>query len=106
MFGVTFIGSGTESELVPNLLLKHRKPKWKPIWTAQELNVNVSPTARDQGSVVADTPSNRFTGEACPVWISDYVLAGYGTGAIMAVPAHDTVTTLSKRFNLPYGSIW
>ena len=33
---------------------------------------------------------NPFTGEAVPIWISDYVLAGYGTGAIMAVPAHDS----------------
>lgn len=39
---------------------------------------------------------NPFTGEAVPIWISDYVLAGYGTGAIMAVPAHD-----SRDYALP-----
>ncbi|MCQ4921325.1 class I tRNA ligase family protein, partial [Phocaeicola vulgatus] len=45
---------------------------------------------------------NPFTGEAVPVWISDYVLGGYGTGAIMAVPAHDSPDyALAKHFNLP-----
>ncbi len=45
---------------------------------------------------------NPFTGEEIPVWISDYVLAGYGTGAIMAVPAHDSRDyAFAKHFNLP-----
>lgn len=45
---------------------------------------------------------NPFTGEAIPVWISDYVLAGYGTGAIMAVPAHDSRDyAFARHFNLP-----
>lgn len=45
---------------------------------------------------------NPFTGENIPVWISDYVLAGYGTGAIMAVPAHDSRDyAFAKHFNLP-----
>ena len=45
---------------------------------------------------------NPFTGEAVPIWISDYVLAGYGTGAIMAVPAHDSRDyAFAKHFNLP-----
>ena len=44
---------------------------------------------------------NPMTGEAIPVWISDYVLAGYGTGAIMAVPAHDSRDyAFAKHFNL------
>ena len=43
---------------------------------------------------------NPFTGEAVPIWISDYVLAGYGTGAIMAVPAHDSRDyAFAKHFN-------
>ena len=43
-----------------------------------------------------------FTGDAIPVWISDYVLAGYGTGAIMAVPAHDSRDyAFARHFNLP-----
>src|SRR5690606_3562096 len=42
-----------------------------------------------------------FTGEPLPIWISDYVLAGYGTGAIMAVPAHDSRDyAFAKHFNL------
>ena len=45
---------------------------------------------------------NPFTGDAVPIWVSDYVLAGYGTGAIMAVPAHDSRDyAFAKHFNLP-----
>lgn len=45
---------------------------------------------------------NPFTGERIPIWISEYVLAGYGTGAIMAVPAHDSRDyAFAKHFNLP-----
>ena len=45
---------------------------------------------------------NPFTGEQIPIWISEYVLAGYGTGAIMAVPAHDSRDyAFAKHFNLP-----
>ena len=45
---------------------------------------------------------NPLTGEKVPVWISEYVLAGYGTGAIMAVPAHDSRDyAFAKRFDLP-----
>lgn len=45
---------------------------------------------------------NPFTGKSIPVWISEYVLAGYGTGAIMAVPAHDSRDyAFAKHFNLP-----
>jgi leucyl-tRNA synthetase len=47
-------------------------------------------------------PSIPLTNEEIPVWISDYVLAGYGTGAIMAVPAHDSRDfKFAKHFNLP-----
>ena len=45
---------------------------------------------------------NPFTGEANPIWISDYVLAGYGTGTIMGVPAHDSRDyAFAKHFDLP-----
>jgi leucyl-tRNA synthetase len=45
---------------------------------------------------------NPFTGDNIPIWISEYVLAGYGTGAIMAVPAHDSRDyAFAKHFNLP-----
>ena len=45
---------------------------------------------------------NPFTGKNIPIWISEYVLAGYGTGAIMAVPAHDSRDyAFAKHFNLP-----
>ena len=92
MFGVTFMVLAPESELVPQLLLKHRKPKWKPIWTAPKKRTERERIAdrRVTGVFSGSYAINPFTGEAVPVWISDYVLAGYGTGAIMAVPAHDS----------------
>ena len=47
-------------------------------------------------------PSTRSTASASPIWIADYVLAGYGTGAIMAVPAHDERDfAFAQRFGLP-----
>ena len=46
--------------------------------------------------------TNPLTGEAIPIWISDYVLAGYGTGAVMAVPAHDSRDfAFARHFGLP-----
>ena len=45
---------------------------------------------------------NRLTGEKVPIWIADYVLTSYGTGAVMAVPAHDTRDfAFAKKYNLP-----
>ena len=45
---------------------------------------------------------NRLNGEPVPIWVADYVLAGYGTGAVMAVPAHDERDfAFAKKYNLP-----
>ena len=92
IFGVTFMVLAPESELVAQLTTADRR---------EEVEAYVAATAkRTERERIADRrvsgvfsgsyAVNPFTGEEIPVWISDYVLAGYGTGAIMAVPAHDS----------------
>ena len=92
MFGVTFMVLAPESELVPQLTTDIQKDEVNAYLertkkrTERERITDRSVTGVFSGSYAL----NPFTGEAVPIWISDYVLAGYGTGAIMAVPAHDS----------------
>lgn len=104
IFGVTFMVLAPESELVDRLttpgqreavdayLLRTKKR------TERERIADKSVSGVFSGSYAL----HPFTGEKLPIWISDYVLAGYGTGAIMAVPAHDSRDyAFAKHFNLP-----
>ena len=92
MFGVTFMVLAPESELVPQVTTAAQKAEVEAYLdrtrkrTERERIADRSVTGVFSGSYAI----NPFTGEAVPIWISDYVLAGYGTGAIMAVPAHDS----------------
>ncbi|MDR0894931.1 MAG: leucine--tRNA ligase [Prevotellaceae bacterium] len=92
MFGVTFMVLAPESELVPKVTTPDRRADVDAYLertkkrTERERMADRSVTGVFSGSYAI----NPFTEEAVPIWISDYVLAGYGTGAIMAVPAHDS----------------
>jgi len=104
MFGVTFMVLAPESELVPELTTEVQKAEVEAYLdrtkkrTERERISDRKVTGVFSGSYAI----NPFTGEAVPIWISDYVLAGYGTGAIMAVPAHDSRDyAFAKHFNLP-----
>lgn len=104
MFGVTFMVLAPESELVAQLTTPEQKQEVDAYLdrtkkrTERERIADRSVTGVFSGSYAI----NPFTGDAVPVWISDYVLAGYGTGAIMAVPAHDSRDyAFAKHFNLP-----
>ncbi|MBO4984871.1 MAG: leucine--tRNA ligase [Bacteroides sp.] len=104
MFGVTFMVLAPESELVAQLTTEAQKAEVEAYLertkkrTERERISDRSVTGVFSGSYAI----NPFTGEAVPIWISDYVLAGYGTGAIMAVPAHDSRDyAFAKHFNLP-----
>ncbi|MCD8267319.1 MAG: leucine--tRNA ligase [Parabacteroides sp.] len=104
MFGVTFMVLAPESELVAAMTTPEQKQEVDAYLertkkrTERERIADRSVTGVFSGSYAI----NPFTGEAVPVWISDYVLAGYGTGAIMAVPAHDSRDyAFAKHFNLP-----
>ena len=103
MFGVTFMVLAPESELVPQLTTAEQKADVEAYLertrkrTERERIADRSVTGVFSGSYAV----NPFTGEAVPIWISDYVLAGYGTGAIMAVPAHDSRDyAFAKHFGL------
>ncbi|OAV71093.1 Leucine--tRNA ligase [Bacteroidales bacterium Barb4] len=104
IFGVTFMVLAPESELVDALTTAEQR---------QAVNNYIAATKkRTERERIADRKVtgvfsgsyavNPLTNEAIPVWISDYVLAGYGTGAIMAVPAHDSRDyAFARHFNLP-----
>ena len=104
IFGVTFMVLAPESELVEKLTTPEQKAAvdeylaYVKKRTELDRMANHSVTGVFSGSYAV----NPFTGEDIPVWISEYVLAGYGTGAIMAVPAHDSRDyAFAKHFNLP-----
>lgn len=104
MFGVTFMVLAPESEYVNEVTAPEQA-------TAVEdyINATKKRTERERiadrkvtGVFTGSYAINPFTGDNVPIWVSDYVLAGYGTGAIMAVPAHDSRDyAFAKHFNLP-----
>ncbi|MDE7403193.1 MAG: leucine--tRNA ligase [Muribaculaceae bacterium] len=104
VFGVTFMVLAPESAYVDMLTTAEQKPavdayleevKHK---TERERQIEKKVSGVFTGSYAI----NPLTGEKIPVWVSDYVLAGYGTGAIMAVPAHDSRDyAFARHFNLP-----
>ena len=103
VFGVTFMVLAPESELVAKLTTPEQKAEVDAYLdrtkkrTERERIADRSVSGVFSGSYAI----NPLTNEPIPVWISDYVLAGYGTGAIMAVPAHDSRDyAFAKHFNL------
>lgn len=104
IFGVSFMVLAPESELVHQLTTPEQKAEVEAY-----LEATCKRTERERiadrkvsGVFSGSYALNPFTGDAIPVWISDYVLAGYGTGAIMAVPAHDSRDyAFARHFNLP-----
>ena len=105
MFGVTFMVLAPESELVAQLTTEDRKQEveeyLKYVKTKTERE-RIAETKSVTGVFSGSYGINPLTGDKVPIWISEYVLAGYGTGAIMAVPAHDSRDyAFAKKFNLP-----
>ena len=104
MFGVTFMVLAPESELVAALTTAEQKAEVEAYLDAVKKRTERERISdrRVTGVFSGSYAINPLSGEAVPVWISDYVLAGYGTGAIMAVPAHDSRDyAFAKHFNLP-----
>ena len=104
IFGVTFMVLAPESELVDQLTTPEQRAEvdeylaYVKKRTELDRMANHTVTGVFSGSYAV----NPFTGDNIPVWISEYVLAGYGTGAIMAVPAHDSRDyAFARHFNLP-----
>ncbi len=104
VFGVTFMVLAPESEYVKLLTTPEQKEAVEAYLnevkhkTERERQIDKKVTGVFTGSYAV----NPLSGKEIPIWISDYVLAGYGTGAIMAVPAHDSRDyAFAKKFNLP-----
>ena len=104
IFGVTFMVLAPESELVGKLTTDAQRAEVEAYLEATKKRTERERIADRQvtGVFTGSYAVNPFTGEAIPVWVSDYVLAGYGTGAIMAVPAHDSRDyAFARHFGLP-----
>ncbi len=104
IFGVTFMVLAPESELVQQLTTPEQRAEVEAYLEATKKRTERERIAdrRVTGVFSGSYAVNPFTGDAIPVWISDYVLAGYGTGAIMAVPAHDSRDyAFARHFGLP-----
>ena len=104
IFGVTFMVLAPESELVGKVTIEAQRSEVEAYLertkkrTERERISDRSVTGAFTGAYAV----NPFTGKEIPIWVSDYVLAGYGTGAIMAVPAHDSRDyAFAKHFGLP-----
>ena len=104
IFGVTFMVLAPESELVQQLTTEAQKAEVNAYLDATKKRTERERIAdrRVTGVFAGAYAINPFTGDEIPVWVSDYVLAGYGTGAIMAVPAHDSRDyAFARHFDLP-----
>lgn len=105
IFGATFMVLAPESEWVERLVSDEQRTKVEEYLLVAKKKTErerMTDTKKVTGVFSGSYAINPFTLEKIPVWIAEYVLAGYGTGAIMAVPAHDSRDyAFAKHFNLP-----
>lgn len=105
IYGATFMVLAPESELVEKLTTAEHKQAVEEYITLAKRKTERERQAEAKnvtGQFTGSYAINPFTKERIPIWISEYVLAGYGTGAIMAVPAHDSRDfVFAKTFGLP-----
>lgn len=104
IFGVTFMVLAPESELVEEVTTEEQRTAVEAYLTETKRRTERERISdkRVSGVFSGSYAINPLTGKEIPIWISDYVLAGYGTGAIMAVPAHDTRDfAFARHFDLP-----
>ncbi|MDD3875902.1 MAG: leucine--tRNA ligase [Bacteroidales bacterium] len=105
IFGATFMVVAPEHELIQNIVTDDQKQK-----VLDYIHKTKNKSERERLADVKNISGvftgfyvvHPFSGKLVPIWVSDYVLAGYGTGAIMAVPAHDSRDyAFAKHFNIP-----
>ena len=105
VFGVTFMVLAPESEWVEKLTVESQKEaveEYLAMAKKKTERERMTETRKVTGVFSGSYATNPLTGDKVPVWISEYVLAGYGTGAIMAVPAHDSRDyAFARHFELP-----
>jgi leucyl-tRNA synthetase len=105
VFGVTFMVLAPEHPLVAKLTTSDRKAAVENyiIQSRQQTDIERLSSEKEKDGVFTGAyVTNRLNGEKVPIWIADYVLLSYGTGAVMAVPAHDERDfAFAKKYNLP-----
>ncbi len=105
LFGVTFMVLAPEHEMIDQLTTDEQRAAVKEYVTwakNRSERERMSEVKKVSGVFTGSYAVNPFNGTKIPIWISDYVLMGYGTGAIMAVPAHDSRDfAFARHFNLP-----
>ena len=104
IYGVTFMVLAPESDYVSMVTTAEQQAAVEEYLTATRRRTERDRLSdrRVSGVFSGSYATNPLTGEAIPIWISDYVLAGYGTGAVMAVPAHDSRDfAFARHFGLP-----
>ena len=104
IYGVTFMVLAPESDYVPMVTTSEQQAAVDEYLAATRRRTERDRLSdrRVSGVFSGSYATNPLTGEAIPIWISDYVLAGYGTGAVMAVPAHDSRDfAFARHFGLP-----
>jgi leucyl-tRNA synthetase len=105
IFGVTFFVMAPEHPLVPLLTTPEHKPEVEKyiIQTQRQTEIERTSVEKEKNGVFTGSyVINRFTGDKVPIFIADYVLLSYGTGAVMAVPAHDQRDfEFAKKYNIP-----
>lgn len=105
VYGVTFMVLAPEHPLVTRLTAPEKRGEVEAYInkTRRQSEIERLSTEKEKDGVfIGAYAVNRLTNERVPIWIADYVLTSYGTGAVMAVPAHDTRDfAFSKKYNLP-----
>ena len=109
ILGVTFMVLAPEHPLVRKLTTPERRAKVEEYITASRRQTDIERLSTEKektGVFTGAYATNRLNGERVPIWIADYVLLSYGTGAVMAVPAHDTRDfEFAKKFGIPIRTV-
>jgi len=105
VYGVTFMVLAPEHPLVAEITTQQQKNAVEDyiMQTRRQTDIERLSTEKEKDGVFTGAYAvNRLTGDKVPIWIADYVLTSYGTGAVMAVPAHDTRDfAFAKKYDLP-----
>lgn len=104
IFGVTYLALAPESDLAAELITEDQRETaeaYIEVAKNRSERERMSDVKTISGAFTGSYAINPFNGEEIPIWVADYVLAGYGTGAVMAVPAHDERDyNFAKHFGL------
>lgn len=105
LFGATYVVFSPEHELVRRICAPEKEAEVEEYidWASKQTDIDRTSAVREKTGVFTGAYAiNPINGEKAPIWIADYVLMGYGTGAIMAVPAHDERDfQFATKFDIP-----